>query len=142
VGEDNCLAPLEANKHRVTRVVRNEFFYDRPTKILYRVPNPIEGDRKDVTITYGKSDDVANNRAGRQIEVNDVASKTTILGFHPIGLPESTQRVLKSSNRKSSSDHISDVGTLADTEVYDAWGLLRFSTLVGIFAGLKDDGSK
>ena len=142
VGEDDCLAPLSANEPRVVRVVRNEFLYDRPTKTLYRFPAPVDGVRKTVTIAYGHGDDVANNRAGRQVEISDVAGVTTTLAYHPIGLAEKTQKTIKSLDRRGGvANPLPDVGVLSDFETHDFWGQLQYSTLSGQFSGLKSDGT-
>jgi RHS repeat-associated protein len=140
-GEDNCLTPLSANEQRVVRVVRNEFLHDRPAKTQYRFPIPVEGARKTVTIAYGHGDDFANNRAGRVTEISDVASVTTTLAYHPIGLAENTQKTIKSLDRRGAVDHLPDIGALSDVETHDSWGQLQFSTLSGQFSGLKSDGT-
>src|SRR5262249_8415411 len=71
VGEDVCLEPEGSARNRVSRVVRNEYLYDRLSRVIYRVPPPLEGGRKTVSIEYGRADD-RSNRAGRQIKLTDV----------------------------------------------------------------------
>jgi RHS repeat-associated protein len=143
-GEDVCLEPESAVRNQVTRVIRHEYLYDRLAKVIYRYREPIDKDRKTVAIAYGRADDpndVAANRAGRQITLADVTGTISTAAYHPIGLPEKIERVIKAVARGAGAAPPADVGKLTSVETYDAWGLLSGTTLQGSFPGLRADGS-
>jgi RHS repeat-associated protein len=144
VGEDACLEPESAVRNQIKRVIRHEYLYDRLAKVIYRYPEPIDKDRKRVAITYGRADDpndVAGNRAGRQVMLADLTGTISTAAYHPIGLPEKVERVMKAVARGAGAAPPADVGKSTTIEGYDAWGLLGETTLQGSFPGLRADGS-
>jgi RHS repeat-associated protein len=134
--EDACLSPAD---DAVTRVVRQEYLYDLPRRVIYRSPSPIDRDRKTVAIEYGKSSDFANNRSGRRIGIADVTGTSTIETYHPLGLALRHVKRLAGMARGGAAP--SAIGQLSVVERYDAWGVLNESRLTGSFSGLKEDGS-
>jgi RHS repeat-associated protein len=140
-GSDLCLPPETSVQGNVARVIRSDFLYDRPTKISYRFPAPIDGSRKDVVFQYGRADDLTENRAGRQIKVTDVAGTVATGRFHPLGMAEKLERTISNLARAPGGGLPADVGKLSTLESYDSWGMLRRSTLTGTFSGVRSDGS-
>lgn len=140
-GGDLCLSPETSAQGTVVRVIRSDFLYDRPTKISYRFPPPIDGSRKDVAFQYGRADDLVGNRVGRQIKVTDIAGTVASERFHPLGMAEKLDRTISNLARIPGGGSPADVGKLSALESYDSWGLLRRSTLTGAFSGVRNDGS-
>ena len=138
-GEDACLAPENAVPDHIGQVIRYDYLYDRLTKVLFRYPSPRDQDRKTISIDYGRSDDIAGNRAGRQIKLTDVTGGLSTTAYHPIGMPEKVERTLVSLSRSGAASVT--IGTLRVLDTYDTWGLLNRSNLSGDFAGLRRDGT-
>ena len=140
-GEDFCLAPEAPNRAQVSRVVRNEYIYDRLSKVFYRYPSPVDGNNKTVSIEYGHSDDAAANRAGRQIKLTDVTGTTTTVSYHPLGMPEKIEKAIRAVARAPFIPPPNDIGTFATTHSYDSWGLLHRSVLGSAIRAIRIDGT-
>jgi RHS repeat-associated protein len=137
-GEDVCLAPEAPN---VSRVVRNEYVYDRLSKVLYRHPSPVDGSNKTVAIEYGRFDDVAANRAGRQVKLMDVTGVAATVSYHPLGMPDKIEKAIRAMARAPLGVPTGDIGNFATTHSYDSWGLLHRSVLRGAIKGIRNDGT-
>ncbi|MDA9535869.1 hypothetical protein ACM41_06205 [Bradyrhizobium sp. CCBAU 21362] len=139
-GEDICLEPQPPARDRVSRVVRHDYLFDRLSRVQYRYPAPRDGNRKSVTIDYGRAADTADNRANRQTKLVDVTGTVSTQQYHPLGMPQLLERSVMGVARKPGVNPV-EVGKLTTREVFDAWGLMSLSTLDGRFRGMRADGS-
>jgi RHS repeat-associated protein len=140
-GEDMCLAPKPSSADILDRVVRQSYHFDRLTNVNFIVPKPVDGERKNIEVSYGPSSATEQNLAGREFKVKDVTGIAETIRYTALGLPESLTRSLASLQRPGYAKSTSEIGILKTSNVFDSWGMLYHTSLDGHALGMNVDGT-